>query len=67
MVPGARACVLAGAADTAIAWLRSMPAEWVRSPYATGLTRDSVFAPLWARADFQALIRQPDSTRTNRP
>ncbi|HKG92336.1 MAG TPA: hypothetical protein VKA84_10610 [Gemmatimonadaceae bacterium] len=57
ILPGTRACVLAGALDTAVVWLQGMPKAWVQSPYVGGLRADSVFAPLWGRADFQALFR----------
>ena len=55
--PGARACVLAGAVDTAAAWLATFRREWLRSEYLRRLHSDSVFAPLWTRSDFQALFR----------
>lgn len=55
--PGARACVLAGAVDTAAAWLATVRRDWLLSGGLRALQSDSVFAPLWSRADFRALFR----------
>jgi dienelactone hydrolase len=57
LLPGTRACVLAGTPDAAIAFLQTMPKDWVRFA-APRLQADSVFAPLWERTDFRALFRQ---------
>ena len=57
ILPGARSCLLAGAVDTAIVWLQGIRKDWLRSEYVSGLRTDSVFAPLWARPEFQALFR----------
>ena len=57
IVPGARSCVLAGNVDTALTWLQSIRKDWLRSEYSSALRRDSVFAPLWARSEFQSLIQ----------
>jgi dienelactone hydrolase len=55
--PGTRACVLAGAVDSAAAWLGTIRRDWFRSDYLRALRTDSAYAPLWGRADFQALFR----------
>ena len=55
IMPGTRACVLAGTIDTAIAFLRTVRKDWL--PSLRGLRSDSVFAPLWGRAEFEALFR----------
>jgi len=57
IIPGTQSCVLAGAPDTAIALLQSMPKDWLASEYVSGLRTDAVFSPLWERADFTALFR----------
>jgi dienelactone hydrolase len=57
ILPGTRSCVLAGQMDTTVAWLQSIRKDWLRSEYVIGLRRDSVYAPLWHRADFQALFQ----------
>ena len=54
--PGTRACVLAGSIDTAVVWLQSFRKDWLKSEYLGSLRADSVFAPLWGRADFRALF-----------
>lgn len=56
IMPGTRSCVLAGTPDTAVVWLQSIRRDWMQSEYLRSLRTDSVFAPLWARADFQALF-----------
>jgi hypothetical protein len=54
IVPGSRACVLAGMIDTTVAWLRGFPKGWVQPD---AFKSDSVFAPLWKRADFEKLFQ----------
>jgi hypothetical protein len=49
--------VLAGSIDTAMVWLQRFRKDWFKSEYVSSLRTDSVFAPLWGRADFQALFR----------
>ena len=66
IMPGARSCVLAGTPDTAIVFLQSIRRDWMQSEYLRGLRTDSVFAPLWARAEFQAIFRRSDSSGTSR-
>jgi hypothetical protein len=57
IAPGARACVLAGAPDTAVAWLGTVRRDWLGSDGLRALRTDSVYAPLWGRAGFEALFR----------
>lgn len=54
LAPGARACTLAGALDSTVAWLQRMPKGWLQPQ---DFRADPVFAPLWQRADFEALFR----------
>ena len=49
--------MLAGALDTAAAWLGTVRKDWMTSGALRALRTDSVFAPLWGRPDFQALFR----------
>jgi dienelactone hydrolase len=51
-LPAARACMQSGDADTAIAWLRSIPQRFLP----TDVPKEPVFAPLQERADFRALF-----------
>jgi dienelactone hydrolase len=51
-LPAARACVQAGDADAAVAWIAGIPAQYRPAAIAT----EPVFAPLTSRADFQALF-----------
>ncbi len=51
-LPAARACVLNGNGDAAIAWLNSIPAQYLPAAVA----REPVFAPLQNRPDFQAIF-----------
>jgi dienelactone hydrolase len=57
IAPGTRACLLAGAPDTAVAWLGTVRRDWLRSDMLRALRTDSVYAPLWGRDDFRALFR----------
>jgi len=51
-VPAARACMLNGDAQAAIAWIAAIP-----PPYRPrAIEADPVFAPIRARADFKALF-----------
>ena len=52
-VPAARACMQKGDAETAIAWLKSIPQRFL--PRA--LEKDPIFAPIQARPDFKALFQ----------
>jgi hypothetical protein len=54
-LPAARACVQAGDADAAVAWIAAIPAEY--RPAA--IAKEPVFAPLNERADFRALFAAP--------
>ena len=51
-LPAARACLQAGDADAAVAWLRSIPTRFLPAD----VQREPVFAPLRDRADFRALF-----------
>jgi dienelactone hydrolase len=51
-LPAARACMLKGDADAALAWLRTIPARFLPRDAES----DPVFAPLRGRADFRALF-----------
>jgi predicted Zn-dependent protease len=51
-VPAARACAQAGDADTAIAWLKSIPSRFLPGSLAT----DPAFAEIQNRPDFRALF-----------
>jgi hypothetical protein len=51
-LPAARACMLKGDADAAIAWLKSIPTRFLPPDVQT----DSVFVSLQGRADFRALF-----------
>ena len=53
-LPAARACMLKGDADAAIAWLQSIPQRFLPSDIAT----DPVFASLQTRQDFRALFKR---------
>jgi dienelactone hydrolase len=53
-LPGARACMLKGDADAAIAWLQSIPQRFLPSDIET----DPVFASLQTRQDFRALFKR---------
>jgi hypothetical protein len=53
LMPGSRACVLAGMLDSTVAWLGRFPKGWVQ---ADAFRSDSVYSRLWKRADFQALF-----------
>ena len=66
ILPGARSCLLSRGPDSTIAFLRGMRRDWLQSQYLRTLQTDSVFAPLWARADYQALFRKADSVGTTR-
>ena len=55
-IPAARACAQSGDADAAIAWLQSIPSQYLPREIAD----DSAFTALRARADFRALF-QPRS------
>jgi dienelactone hydrolase len=57
ILPTTRSCVLAGASDSAMAWLQGVRKDWMRSDYLNTLKTDSVFAPLWTRPAFQSLFR----------
>jgi hypothetical protein len=52
-VPAARACMLSGDADAAIAWLASIPQRF----RPRDLEKDPTFAPIQKRPEFQALFR----------
>lgn len=52
-LPAARACLMRGDQDAAIAWLKSIPARFLPKEIET----DASFAPLSGRADFHALFR----------
>jgi hypothetical protein len=54
-LPAARACLLKGDEDAAIAWLATIPKRFLPS----SIKDDPAFAPLKSRADFEALFR-PD-------
>ena len=51
-LPAARACMLKGDADAAIAWLKTIPTRFLPPDVQT----DSVFVSLQGRADFRALF-----------
>ena len=51
-LPAARACMLKGDADAAIAWLTTIPTRFLPPDVQT----DAVFAPLRTREDFRALF-----------
>ena len=51
-LPAARACMQKGDADAAIAWLRTIPRQFLPADVA----KEPVFAPLQDRPDFQALF-----------
>jgi dienelactone hydrolase len=53
-LPAARACVQAGDADRAVAWLRSIPQRFLPPD----VLQEPVFATLVDRADFQALFKR---------
>ena len=52
-VPAAKACALDGDADAALAWLRSIPKQFLPP----GLKNDPAFESLRGRGDFQALFQ----------
>lgn len=52
-LPAARACLLKGDQEAAIAWLRTIPARFLPADVQT----DPAFAPLAERADFRALFQ----------
>jgi hypothetical protein len=52
-LPAARACMQKGDADTAIAWLRSIPQRFLP----TSVQSDPIFAAVQNRADFRALFQ----------
>ena len=54
-VPAARACALAGEADTAIAWLGSIPSRFLPR----SLADDSAFTSIRGRPEFQAIFSIP--------
>ncbi|HUQ79845.1 MAG TPA: hypothetical protein VM076_01840 [Gemmatimonadaceae bacterium] len=51
-LPAARACMLKGDADAAIAWLKTIPTRFLPPQIAT----EPAFAPIKDRADFKALF-----------
>jgi dienelactone hydrolase len=51
-LPAARACMLKGDADAAIAWLKTIPTRFLPA----AVQDDAVFAPLKSREDFRALF-----------
>jgi dienelactone hydrolase len=51
-LPAARACMLKGDADAAIAWLRGIPQRFLPAD----VEKEPVFAPLQDRAEFRALF-----------
>ena len=51
-LPAARACMLKGDADAAMAWLKTIPTRFLPPEVQT----DTVFAPLRSREDFRALF-----------
>lgn len=51
-LPAARACLASGDADTAIAWLKSIPARFLPA----SVQQEPAFASLRDRADFKALF-----------
>ena len=51
-LPAARACMLKGDADAAIAWLKTIPTRFLPPD----VQNEAVFAPLKAREDFRALF-----------
>ena len=51
-LPAARACMLKGDADAAIAWLKTIPTRFLPPD----VQDDAVFAPLKSREDFRALF-----------
>jgi predicted Zn-dependent protease len=53
-LPAARACMLKGDGDAAIAWLRSIPQRFLPSDIET----DPVFEPLRSREEFRALFKR---------
>jgi hypothetical protein len=53
-LPAARACMLKGDADAAIAWLRSIPQRFLPAE----VEKAPEFAALQGRADFHALFRR---------
>jgi hypothetical protein len=53
-LPAARACMLKGDGDAAIAWLRSIPQRFLP----TDIETDPVFASLQTRQDFRALFKR---------
>jgi dienelactone hydrolase len=53
-LPAARACMQNGDADGAIAWLTSIPQQFLPRD----VEKDPIFAPLQARPDFQALFKR---------
>jgi dienelactone hydrolase len=52
-LPAARACMLKGDPDAAIAWLRSIPLRFLP----TAVAEEEVFAPIRDRADFKAVFQ----------
>jgi dienelactone hydrolase len=53
-LPAARACLQKGDPEAAVAWLRSIPAQYLPASTAD----DPAFAPLRERADFRALFER---------
>jgi dienelactone hydrolase len=51
-LPAARACLLKGDQDAAIAWLKSIPSRFLPA----SIEKDPAFAPLQNRPDFRALF-----------
>jgi len=51
-LPAARACMRSGDADTALAWLKSIPQRFLPQD----VERDPIFAPLQTRQEFKALF-----------
>ena len=51
-LPAARACMRSGDADTALAWLKSIPQRFLPQD----VERDPIFAPLQTRPEFKALF-----------
>jgi dienelactone hydrolase len=54
-LPAARACMLEGDGDAAIAWLKTIPSRFLPS----SVQSDTVFAAIRTRADFRALFAPP--------
>jgi Flp pilus assembly protein TadD len=53
-LPAARACMLMGDGDAALAWLRTIPKQFIPPAVAT----EETFAPLQNRPEFRALFQR---------